>query len=222
MKRAFKGGAPKERTVRVMTGGAIESIQRPVIIRKTPVVWGIPCDEIMYSKFFQYFIKHANYMPWDGWCFTEDTYLPKARNFIHNAFLLESTMPYLLMVDSDIVFPPDLVDRLMAHNLPIVGGWYKDKKKDSHPPVVFDFVPGDDDYLHVVPRQKGNGLERVEAMGTGNWLMKREVAEALGESPYSLNRGGEDLEICWKLKQLGIPLHVDWDIALAHVGVGVY
>lgn len=224
MDRAFAGGAPKQKNVRVMTGGKIESVEAPVIIRKTGVAWGIPCDEVMYSKFFQYFVKHANFMPWDAWIATESTYIPKARNFIWNAFLLESDLPYLMMLDSDIMFPPNLVDILMAKNLPIVGGWYKDKNEPGHPPVVYDFVERDDGKTGYNRKSPGKGLQQVDAMGAGCWLVKREVAEAVGESPFTLvgegSNWGEDMLFCKRLKEAGIPLHVDWDIALAHVGVG--
>lgn len=187
-------------------------------MRKTPVMWGVPCDEVMYSKFFIYFMKHAGSMPFDAFATSEGTYLPKARNMIHKAFVGKSDMPYLAMIDSDILLPPNFLETLMAHNLPIVGGWYKDKVK--HTPTVYDFVETKDGVNYFRHREKeGQGLEKVDAMGAGCWLMKREVAIALGEEPYDMNSGGEDMVLCKKLMDLGIPLHVDWDLPMAHAGV---
>jgi hypothetical protein len=192
---------------------------RPTLIRKVPVLWGIPCDEVMFSRFFTVFLQNSNIMPWDGVAFSEGTYLPEARNFIHNTYLQESNLPFLQMLDSDILFPPNLVERLMAHNLPIVGGWYRNKGRKF--PVVYNFVEeGGDGVNHWRHRDvPGEGLEKVDGMGAGCFLMKREVAEKLGENPYDMNAGGEDMVLCRKLMKLGIPLHVDWSINLAHVGV---
>lgn len=212
--RAFEKGAPKENFV----GGE----KQPVQIRTTPVMWGIPCDELGFSKFWIRFTGMANRMPWDSVTAPESTYLKYARNQIHNDFL-KSNSTYLMTLDSDILFPPNLVETLMAHNLPIVGGWYRDKKKDDHHPVIYDFVEdGSDGVANFRHRNKpGTGLEKVDAMGAGCWLMNRETAEALGKDPYGSEvGGGEDFILCRKLMKLGIPLHVDWSINCAHLGVG--
>ncbi len=194
-------------------------------IRYTPVMWGVPFDEVMFAQFMAFFEGHANKMPWDGWCSTNGTYLEKARNEIHNTFLEESNLPYLMMLDSDIMFPKNLLDTLMAHKLPIVGGWYKDKKAVDHHPCVYDFA-GDENGIANFRNRKvpGTGLEKVDGMGAGCWLMTREVAEALGKDPYGQNvaGGGEDFKLCRRLMELGIPLHVDWSLNLAHLGVGFY
>jgi len=56
-------------------------------------------------------------------------------------------------------------------------------------------------------------------MGAGCWLMTRELAEALGPKPYSMVGGGEDLELCKKIHNLGYDIWVDWEIPVAHLGV---
>lgn len=193
--------------------------------RKTPVMWGVPCDELSYSKFWTRFIGTAGVMPFDGFAFSEGTYLQKARNEIHNKFL-KSNAKYLMMLDSDVLFPPNFLETLMAHNLPIVGGWYRDKKADDHHPAVYDFVEDHADGYAVFRHRStpGEGLEKVSATGAGCWLMTREVAEALGEEPYGTNisGGGEDFILCRKLMKLNILLHVDWSLNCAHLGVGFY
>ena len=214
MKNAFQKGAPREK--------AIDGNSHPVQIRTTPVCWGVPCDEVMFSKFFVYFVKHANFMPWDSWATTEGTYIGKARNEIHQRFVKKSTgVPYLMMIDSDIIFPRSLVETLMAHKLPIVGGYYRDKHAEDHHPAVYDYIEDTPDGVsHWKHRDNpGTGIERVDAMGAGCWLMTRETAEALGEEPYETFGGGEDMKLCKKLMELNIPLHVDWSLNLAHIGV---
>lgn len=214
--KAFAAGAPKERNIQ----GEVE----PVKIRTIPVAWGVPFDEVMFSQFMVFFEGHANKMPWDGWFAPEGTYLEQARNEIHNKFL-KSKYPYLMMLDSDIMFPKNLVEILMGYKLPIVGGWYRDKKAGDHHPCVYDFVNDEQNFSNFKHRDKpGTGLEKVDAMGAGCWLMTKETAVALGENPYShkIAGGGEDFILCRKLLELKIPLHVDWNIRLAHLGVGHY
>src|SRR3972149_1006087 len=103
VQRAFQHGAPQVK--------AVDGEKHAVRIRTTPICWGVPCDEVMFSKFFVYFVKHANFMPWDSWATTEGTYIGKARNAIHQRFVKKSTgVPYLMMLDSDIIFPRYLVE----------------------------------------------------------------------------------------------------------------
>ena len=197
----------------------ITNIDEAVRIRSAPVVWGIPMDEVCYSKFWTNFVRCSGMMPWDGFITTESTYLPDARNTIHQRFVKDSDIDYLMMVDSDILFPPHMVEKLMSYDLPIVGGWYHNKKGNNRP-VVYDFVSESPDGNDYLARPKpGKGIERVDGMGAGCWLMKREIALQLGERPYDMQNGGEDLRLCKKLSNLGIPLHVDWEMPLAHVGV---
>jgi len=224
VQQAQKKGAPNHNFRGSTVDGEREKFDKNELrIRYSPVAWGMPFDEIAYSKFFTVFLQHANLMPWDTIVTTESTYLPSARNEIHNMYL-ETDFPFLMMLDSDILFPPFIVERLMAHNLPIVGGWYKNKnrlKKYTPHPIVYDFINMNEDGVANFKHREypGKGLEKVDGMGAGCWLMKKEVAQALGKSPYDMNKGGEDLRLSKRLMDLDIPLHVDWDIPLAHVGV---
>ena len=181
---------------------------------RPPIVFGIPMDEVMYSRFFQHFIKQSGFRNDDRFCFSEGTYLHISRNKIHNEFL-ESDGQFLMMLDSDIMFPPLIAQTLWEHKLPIVGGWYHDKK--GRHPAVYDLKNG----MVGHRTERGKGLEKVYAMGAGCWLMSRKVAEALGESPYEMhkNGGGEDFVICEKMMSLDIPLYVDWELPCAHLGV---
>ena len=213
-------GVNKEKTVAYHADGQVTTEDKPVVIRKTPIFWGVPCDEVSFTDFWIRFVEYGDKMPWDNFAASKGTYLPKARNFIHNGFL-ESNSQYLMMLDSDILFPPHLVEMLMRHNLPIVGGWYRDKNAKDHHPTIYDFLHDDENGVAYWKHRThaGEGLEKVDGMGAGCWLMKREVAEALGKDPYDMLTGGEDLVLSRKLMKLGIPLHVDWGINCAHVGV---
>jgi len=202
---------------RVFCNGEI--LEVPFELRTEKVYWAFPMDEILFSLWFRNFLQ-LDIMPWDDTGITMNTYLPMARNYLHKRFL-ESDANWMVMLDSDVLPPADFLKKLMAHNLPIVGGWYK-KKGGNSEPVVYDYVEesGKDGYYWWRIRKKpGRGLEKVDGAGAGCWLLQKKVAEAIGEQPYEMEKGGEDMDFCMKIKKAGFDIHIDWDIACAHAGV---
>jgi hypothetical protein len=213
-------------------GGSAHEIKSALRIRTQQIAIGLPMDELMFSKFFINYLG-LDYMPWDAIITTASTYLPDARNQIHNVFLEKTEASHLLMLDSDVLPPPRLIERLMLHDKDMVGGFYRKKErfgfknKDgrveiTQRPVVYDFLRVDENGVPLYTQriQTGKGMEKVGGAGAGLWLMSRKVAEALGKSPYSMAQGaGEDLLICHKIRQLGFDLWIDWDIQAAHAGV---
>ena len=191
----------------------------PVRLRTESIYWAFPMDELMFSSWFLNFIN-LDFMPWDSFGVQLNTYLPDARNYLHEKFL-KSGLEYMVMLDSDVLPPPDFIQRLMGHNKPMVGGWYR-KKGGNSEPVVYDYVQNDKGiHWWSIRKEPGQGLEQVDGAGAGCWLMKREVAEALGPKPYEMEHGGEDLDLCFKTTKAGFPIFIDWSIACAHAGVAV-
>jgi hypothetical protein len=219
MDRAFAKGAPHEQQLVTHDAGKTTTVVQPVAIRSMPIMFGVPMDEVMFSRFFVMFYRNVNFMPWDSIATSMGTLVATARNEIHNAFL-STDIPYLMMLDSDVMFPPQIVEKLLKHDKPIVGGYYL-SKATQHLPVVVNFQgEGEDGLYHWENRKEpGEGLEQVDGTGAGCWLMRHDVAEALGENPYSHDKCGEDLMVCKKLMDLKIPLYVDWSIRCAHLGV---
>ena len=216
----LKGEIPGRKTHSALTLEEKELLFQEYRIRPIPICWGVPMDELMFSKWFVNYLRLSP-MPWDSYATTESTYLPSARNDIHNVFLNDTDAPFLMMLDSDVLPPPNIIDMLMAHKKHIVGGWYKNKslRKGPHP-IVYDFYSESEESIQWVNRaEPGVGLEKVDGMGAGCWLMSRELAEALGESPYDMERGTEDLVLCKRILDLGYEMWVDWDIPCAHMGV---
>lgn len=207
-------------------GGHMVDHKTELRIRTQQIAIGIPMDEVIFSQFFTNF-QGIGMMPWDTVITTQSTYLPMARNQIHDKYLESGGGTHLLMLDSDVLPPPGVINSLMAHNKPIVGGWYVKKEKfwvkdaQGNPlaiqrPVVYDNNEKGE-FIHRM--SPGNGLEKVGGAGAGIWLMSREVAEKLGKSPYDMEGGGEDLVLCNKIKALGYDLWIDWSLKCAHMGV---
>ena len=229
--RDLKGKVPDEVVHSNFDGGSEHEHKMVLRLRTNPIAIGIPMDELMFSKFFENFLG-IDYMPWDNIITTASTYLPSARNQIHNVFLNKTNASHLFMMDSDNLPPPRVIETLLSHQKDMIGGWYV--KKEKYPlrgpdgqtiiiqrPLVYDFLKWQKGApLYSQRTAPGNGLESVDGTGAGCWLMSRKVAEALGESPYSMAEGaGEDLMICRKIKDKGFDIWVDWNVRVAHAGV---
>ena len=72
---------PQQRVITSLSRGQREKIDQYLNLRTTPVCWGIPCDEVMYTKFFTMFIRQGA-MPWDDFATSESTYLPDISNVV--------------------------------------------------------------------------------------------------------------------------------------------
>ena len=143
----LRGEITGQKTISALTREESEVLRQEYRIRPTPICWGIPCDELMFTKWFTNFIRFSS-MPWDSFVTTESTYLPSARNDIHNKYLNETDAPFLMMLDSDVLPPPNIIDILMSHEKHIVGGWYKNKSLHRGPhPIVYDFSKETDSQL---------------------------------------------------------------------------
>ena len=165
--------------------------QHTVIIRAEQVAIAIPQDEVTFSKWIRHFVQ-LDVMPWDVKLFKGSTYVPDARNSLHQKFL-NSGVEYLFMMDSDTAPPYDAIGRLLAHQKPVVCGWYRAKYEDDEEtyerpdhlyPVVYDYDHYDkpDKYhphgqhQYKMREEPGTGLEQVDGIGAGCMLMHRDVA----------------------------------------------
>ena len=106
----------------------------------------------------------------------------EARQMHINRFL-ESDHEWLLMLDADMVFPADTLERLRAHNLPFVSGYYL-RRSYARPLPVWYKAPDDPASIDLdfwVERPEPGQLVRLGASGWGCVLVHREVILAVRE-----------------------------------------
>ncbi len=209
--------------------GQDDGSPRAINIRTLPICWAFPFDEVLFSKWAVNLLM-LRPLPWDDIVTSQNTYLPEARNKLHSQFVKESEADWLMMLDSDVCPPPNIVDVLLDHHKEdpkkkMIGGWYR-KKAEPFSPVVYEYVTtnpnGIRQYrLYEEKEIKTGSLESITGAGAGVWLMHREIAEKLGNKPYDMEFGGEDLRLCEQVLDLGYEIWIDWNMACAHVGVGV-
>ncbi len=170
------------------------------------------------------------------------------RNAIARAILDESDADYLWMVDSDMGFEPDIVDRLVevahAKDRPVVGGLAFAHKTDGKAtgygiryrcqPTLYDWYE-DDDQAGFVPRFRydRDTLAEVGATGAACVLIHRLALEAIRDRygdqwfdpirhPKITNPLSEDLSFCVRVAACDMPLHVHTGIKTGHDKGGVY
>lgn len=146
-------------------------------------------------------------------------------NLINQAIEVKSE--WALWLDSDMMFPPTTLLRLLAHNQDIVACNYM---KRSYPFKSVAFMDTND-WESWVPLQSEDELLTVEAIGMGCVLMRTSVFEKLNRpyfeytyQPKTKDWGGEDFTLFKKLNGSGVQLKVDTNLSneIYHIGTYAY
>lgn len=147
---------------------------------------------------------------------------------------LESGCDYLFFLDSDVVPPPDAVERLVARNVPVVSGVYARRSPPETLPVAM--VNGQ----WLSPKLPKNKLLEVHLVGAGCLLVHRSVLEKL--PPIDPARGkhwfdwradmrgclppgealSEDYSFNLHCRRNGIPIYLDTGVVCVHQGGADY
>jgi hypothetical protein len=171
-----------------------------------------------------------------------------ARNTIVRTFLNDEKfkdLEWLLMVDADMTFPDDFLERIFNDvrnaegkvKRPIVGGLYFGGGHDAIFPCAYRFVDpktnGGEISQYVTDFTPGEIVE-VDACGTGALLMHRDTLEYLAtlhaeptpwfaESQYKpegaeqAQEFGEDYTFCMRLRHQEIPIFVNTGAVAGHM-----
>jgi len=182
---------------------------------------------------------------------TGASHIHAGRNKIAKTVLDESESEWLFMIDADMGFAADTVDRLIASadpvERPVVGGLAFAQKSDGKGdlfairyrtcPTLYRMAETDDEIGFVpmfdYPR---DALVEVDATGAACLLVHRSALEKVRElhgdrwfNGLEVPKGsagsttfGEDMSFCLRLKAAGIPLYVDTGVKTTHDKGGVY
>lgn len=215
---------------------AIEKLQKVHIHFCTPMYGGMimePCFG-SYMRFALLAMKHGINFSVDT--MVNESLVTRGRNNLVAKFLANKAATHLMWVDADIKWDPEAVLRMALYDAGVVCGLYPMKG------IPIRYV------LNALPGGRRIGpLMEVSTSGTGFMLIKREVIEklidAMPETKYkdSLNLGpqyephmyalfdtmidenghylSEDWTFCKRVREkLNIPIWVDTDIKLDHMG----
>ena len=148
----------------------------------------------------------------------------RARNSLVDLAIMNGC-EYLLMLDDDMIVPPNLFERMAAHDKDVLGALYFQRGGAYHPVLMKRYLKTDGlvgvDFLHHFdPMIVKRGLYKLDGViGGGCMLFKVDVFRKIPQ-PYFWIDGivGTDVHICQQLQTAGVDLWVDTSIELGHVG----
>lgn len=131
---------------------------------------------------------------------------------------------YCFMVDDDMVFPPDIFERLYRHQVDVVAA-LAFTRNPPHLPVLYQQHEGWDPLLRKpfsrlewIRNYPKNKLVEVDAVGFGCVLIDMKVVRAL-TPPYCMcsSGTGEDIFFCVQAKQAGFRVFSDTSTVIGHL-----
>lgn len=137
---------------------------------------------------------------------------------------------WVLWLDSDMVFDPDLLQRMLKvcedNNLDILTAICF-RRKPPYTPTIFDrleVINGKCSFTAFLSVPEG--LFEIGGCGMAGCLMRTEVlmdvAAKYGGRPFDPIYGmGEDVAFCWRAKECGYKIFCDSDIEMGHVGTTI-
>ena len=102
----------------------------------------------------------------------------EARQQHFNNWLHQTDCDAMLLLDGDMIFPKDTLERLRSHNLPYISGAYLRRTYAPPAPVWFEYG-NSFPYKPFTDKFEPNKLYKIGASGWGCMLIHREVAEAV-------------------------------------------
>ncbi len=123
---------------------------------------------------------------------------------------------WLLFLDDDMVFPPDLLRRLLAHDKDIVGA-LAFRRVEPFLPCIARWDESSQSMVTIRDLAFGELME-VDGIGMGCTLIRKRVFEAIPR-PYFSFRGSlsEDFSFCRAAAEHGFKIHCDAGLTVGHV-----
>lgn len=188
-----------------------------------------------------------------------NTLLASARNELADRFL-KSKAQWSFWLDSDVFAPfgnreayltysrttkgqdfakHNTLDRLLSHNLPLVGGVYAGRFKGAPLTIQPELAPRNNIDLRTCEALRNGenaGLQPVDWLAAGLMLVHRQVFEKIMKArpwfppfpgafyPFFINSGpkGEDVYFCELARSAGIQPYLDTDVRAGHIGLGIW
>ncbi len=153
----------------------------------------------------------------------------QARNIIMKRWLENTEADYLLMVDTDMVLPPNTLHVLINHDKDVVGGLcFSGMGGDSVIKPTIRIIENSE--IKVLWDYPTDSLIQVAATGAACVLIKRKVAEGVWQArgkdhpmpwfAHGMHRGveiGEDVAFCLTAGKVGYEIWVDTSLVIPHV-----
>lgn len=126
---------------------------------------------------------------------------------------------YLLWLDADQTYPPDMIQRLLAHQKDIVGG-ITPQRLTPYLPTIYKWQKGN--RMHHILEIDKEELIKPDAMGLPGSLIKRKVFETI-PFPWFENTltFKHDILFCMKCYNFGFKIYCDLTLTYGHITVDI-
>lgn len=198
-----------------------EATVRDLITEHGPGTIGIYTDHIARFSDFTVSIQGLLTPPGTEFAWSRGVYLA----YNTNRFIREMSddSEWLFLMDDDHRFDPDILMKLLDHDLDVVVATTS-KKFPPYEPVLYERSGEltDPNFGHTPISLNGkSGLVEIDACGKPGMLIKRSVLDSMSD-PWCEYRdseqGAEDIDFCIKIKeQTGVKIYADLDTQLSHM-----
>lgn len=175
---------------------------------------------------------------------TSSANISGARNSICLEFLTQHSAPWLLMLDTDMTFQPDLVEALLQEadedKAPIVGGLcFSMDNEGKLFPTLYDVIGSEESPEFVRYHEwQPESMMQVFATGAACLLIHRSALRAIRdyrdpehperfgfsqafpwfqETDFYGRVMGEDITFCLRAGRAGLPVYVNTSVQLGHI-----
>lgn len=184
----------------------------------TKILICVPCMDMVASGFAQSLAMLQKGGNETAFVFECGSLIYDARNKLAKQ-AIKMQADYTMWLDSDMIFKPDTMVRLLEHNAPIVSGAYFRRSPPYHL-VAFDKCDAETREWTDLPLP----TETVKCGGVGfGCVLVRtdvlfEVAAKYKTWFEPMNGFGEDLSFCYRARECGFDILLDPTITCGHVG----
>lgn len=162
-----------------------------------------------------------------GFLVVEGSVLPQNREILVE-WAVKERFTHLFFLDSDILCDGDVINRLLAHNLLIVGAPYMKRAEPSYPVVMEKRENGEIGSIGKFGKMP-DVLFSAYAQGLGCCLIDLDVFKKIERpyfafvySPGGVLIHGEDIHFFEQATKAGIQNFVDPTIKVRHIGEKIY
>lgn len=190
------------------------------------ILIAVPCMDTVYTEFMRSLIEMRTF------CETKieiqkSSLIYDSRNILAQK-AVEGGFNRLLWLDSDMVFGPDLLERLSAdldEGCEVVSGLCFKRKNPIYPVIYSEMGYTKEDniltpYANII-KEIPSEITEVKGVGLAATIMNVDVVERVFRKfgqPFTPQPGfGEDLSFCIKCEDIGIKIHCDPDVKVGHI-----
>lgn len=136
-------------------------------------------------------------------------------------WMLKAGDEWMLFLDDDQAFAPDLLTRLLSHEKDIVAALCL-RRDEPYAPFCFSEILEDDRFQPIDLRKHAvDELVKVKAVGTGAMLIRSRVFEDMSEPWFRTEETSEDMLFCLDAEMSGFDVYCDLGARLGHMTTAV-